>query len=119
DVSERINVVDKTLLHFSQNLENISSQMLDIQKKCSNTSHELKARHLIKNEIVQLVDKLVISERMITAINSTPVTEQEFIEQMHELNYKITFIKQIENIQTISSKESIELINHLKITIFN
>ncbi|KAF0989825.1 hypothetical protein HZS_5453 [Henneguya salminicola] len=89
--------------------------MSNIQKKCSVISFEIKNRQELKEEIIKTLDKLILTERLITVITTSPITDQEFIEQMHELNYKIKSLNNLKSIENSASGESLQLINNIKI----
>ena len=48
----------------------------------------------IKDELSQFIDEMLVPKPMIVAINELEPTEQDFIEQLHELSHKINVVKE-------------------------
>ena len=48
----------------------------------------------MRGELSQYIDELIVSESLMNHILDTKVTEREFLEQLHELNHKINFVKE-------------------------
>ncbi|KAL3872237.1 hypothetical protein ACJMK2_040173 [Sinanodonta woodiana] len=83
------------MLHgFQSDLSSISSEIQSLQEQSVAMNIKLKNRQSIRGELSQFVDEMVIPETMINHILQTPVTEREFLEQLHELNHKINFAKE-------------------------
>lgn len=76
---------------------------------------KLKNRQAVKGELSQLIDEMAVQESMITIILETPVTDREFLEQLHELNHKIKFIKQHSFNETLACKDVSDVVQKLKI----
>ena len=55
---------------------------------------KLKNRQAIKDELSQFIDEMLVPKPMIVAINELEPTEQDFIEQLHELSHKINVVKE-------------------------
>jgi len=50
-------------------------------------------------------------------ILDTPVTEREFLEQLHELNHKINFVKEQSFKDAMSCKDVKDILDKLKIKV--
>nr|KAG5710557.1 hypothetical protein BaRGS_013203 [Batillaria attramentaria] len=86
--------MEQMLNGFQSDLSSISTEIQSLQDQSIAMNVKLKNRQAIRGELSQYVDEMVIPETMITHILETPVTEDEFKEQLHELNHKINFVKE-------------------------
>lgn len=103
------------MLHgFQHALSSISSEIQSLQEQSVAMNVKLKNRQAVKGELSQLVDEMVVPESMITAILECPVTEREFLEQLHELNHKIKFVKQHSFNDTLACKDVNDTVQKLK-----
>lgn len=82
------------LLSFQSDLGSISSEILSLQQQSVEMNLRLKNRQSVRGELSQFVDDLVITEHLITTILETPVSEQQFLEQLQVLDHKIAFLKE-------------------------
>ncbi|XP_039256225.1 vacuolar protein sorting-associated protein 52 homolog [Styela clava] len=103
------------MLHgFQHALSSISSEIQSLQEQSITMNMKLKNRQSVKSELSQLVDEMVVPEAMITAILEIPVTEREFLEQLHELNHKIKFLKQHSFNDTLACRDVSDTVQKLK-----
>ncbi|GFO17731.1 vacuolar protein sorting-associated protein 52-like protein [Plakobranchus ocellatus] len=86
--------MEQMLNGFQSDLSSISTEIQSLQDQSIAMNVKLKNRQAIRGELSQYVDEMVIHEQMITAILESPVTEDDFKEQLHELNHKINFVKE-------------------------
>ncbi|XP_053380589.1 vacuolar protein sorting-associated protein 52 homolog isoform X2 [Mercenaria mercenaria] len=86
--------MEEMLNGFQSDLSSISTEIQSLQEQSIAMNVKLKNRQSIRGELSQFVDEMVIPESMINHILDTPVTEREFLEQLHELNHKINFVKE-------------------------
>lgn len=86
--------MEEMLNGFQGDLSSISSEIQTLQEQSVSMNIKLKNRQAVRGELSQFVDEMVIPEHMINHILDTPVTEREFLEQLHELNHKINFVKE-------------------------
>lgn len=86
--------MEEMLNGFQSDLSSISTEIQSLQEQSISMNVKLKNRQAIRGELSQFVDEMVIPESMINHILDTPVTEREFLEQLHELNHKINFVKE-------------------------
>ncbi|PVD21732.1 hypothetical protein C0Q70_17532 [Pomacea canaliculata] len=86
--------MEQMLNGFQSDLSSISTEIQSLQDQSIAMNIKLKNRQAIRGELSQYVDEMVIPESMISHILETPVTEDEFKEQLHELNHKIKFVKE-------------------------
>jgi len=102
------------LYGFQHALSSISAEIQCLQEHSVAMNMKLKNRQLVKSELSQLVDEMVVPETMILHILDTPVTERAFLEQLHELNHKINFVKQHAYHDTAACKDVQEVVEKLK-----
>ncbi|XP_005095273.1 vacuolar protein sorting-associated protein 52 homolog isoform X2 [Aplysia californica] len=86
--------MEQMLNGFQGDLSSISTEIQSLQDQSIAMNIKLKNRQAIRGELSQYVDEMVIPESMITSILESPVTEDDFKEQLHELNHKINFVKE-------------------------
>ncbi|KAL5011478.1 hypothetical protein ScPMuIL_010029 [Solemya velum] len=86
--------MEQMLNGFQSDLSSISNEIQTLQEQSIAMNVKLKNRQSIRGELSQFVDEMVIPESMINHILDSPVTEREFLEQLHELNHKINFVKE-------------------------
>ncbi|OWA52690.1 Vacuolar protein sorting-associated protein 52-like protein [Hypsibius exemplaris] len=89
-----LEVIEDMLQSFRTNLGNISTEIRWLQTQSANMSVKLKNRQAVRSELSQYINELAVPEFMIRQIVECPVTDQVFVEQLHELNHKIGFAKQ-------------------------
>ncbi|KAK0065803.1 vacuolar protein sorting-associated protein 52 isoform X5, partial [Biomphalaria pfeifferi] len=86
--------MEQMLNGFQGDLSSISTEIQSLQDQSIAMNVKLKNRQSIRGELSQYVDEMVIPETMIKSILECPVTEDDFKEQLHELNHKINFVKE-------------------------
>ncbi|XP_059173916.1 vacuolar protein sorting-associated protein 52 homolog [Physella acuta] len=86
--------MEQMLNGFQGDLSSISTEIQSLQNQSIAMNVKLKNRQAIRGELSQYVDEMVIPENMIKSILESPVTEDDFKEQLHELNHKINFVKE-------------------------
>ncbi|VDK67799.1 unnamed protein product [Litomosoides sigmodontis] len=81
------------LRNFQSELGLISSDMKRLQQQSVDISQQLQNRQKIRGELSQFVDDMVVSQNMIQVIIERDVGERAFLEQLHELQHKLQFLK--------------------------
>ncbi|XP_056154178.1 vacuolar protein sorting-associated protein 52 homolog [Lampris incognitus] len=100
---------------FQSDLSSISSEIQTLQQQSVSMNVRLKNRQAVRSHLSQLVDELVVPGAMISTIIDSPVTEQEFLEQLHELNNKINFAKELSFRETLACSDIQDIVDRLKI----
>ncbi|XP_029369670.1 vacuolar protein sorting-associated protein 52 homolog [Echeneis naucrates] len=100
---------------FQSDLSSISSEIQTLQQQSVSMNVRLKNRQAVRSHLSQLVDELVVPGVMISTILETPVTEQEFLEQLHELNNKINFAKELSFRETLACSDIQDIVDRLKL----
>ncbi|KAM6959096.1 vacuolar protein sorting-associated protein 52 homolog [Aplochiton taeniatus] len=100
---------------FQSDLSSISSEIQTLQQQSVSMNVRLKNRQAVRSHLSQLVDELVVPGVMISVILDSPVTEQEFLEQLHELNNKINFAKELSFRETLACSDIQDIVDRLKI----
>ncbi|XP_028819771.1 vacuolar protein sorting-associated protein 52 homolog [Denticeps clupeoides] len=100
---------------FQSDLSSISSEIQTLQQQSVSMNMRLKNRQAVRSQLSQLVDELVVPKTMILVILESPVTEQEFLEQLHELNKKINFAKELSFRETLACSDIQDNVDRLKI----
>uniref|UniRef100_A0A8C2PYD0 Vacuolar protein sorting-associated protein 52 homolog n=1 Tax=Cyprinus carpio TaxID=7962 RepID=A0A8C2PYD0_CYPCA len=98
------------LSSFQSDLSSISSEIQTLQQQSVSMNLRLKNRQAVRSQLSQLVDELVVPSTMIS-----PVTEQEFLEQLHELNSKINYAKELSFKETLACSDIQDIVDRLKI----
>lgn len=109
-----LQVMEEMLNGFQSNLKSISNEIQTLQQQSVMMSQRLRNRQAIRGELSQFVDEMVVPEAMISHILETPVTEREFLEQLHELNHKINFVKEQSFKEARSSQDVKDVVEKLK-----
>ncbi|XP_061597458.1 vacuolar protein sorting-associated protein 52 homolog isoform X2 [Cololabis saira] len=100
---------------FQSDLSSISSEIQTLQQQSVSMNIRLKNRQAVRSQLSQLVDELVVPGVMISTILDSPVTEQEFLEQLHELNTKINFAKELSFRETLACSDIQDIVDRLKL----
>ncbi|KAI5100902.1 vacuolar protein sorting-associated protein 52-like isoform X1 [Silurus meridionalis] len=100
---------------FQADLSSISSEIETLQQQSVSMSVRLKNRQAVRSHLSQLVDELLVPSTMINVILESPVTEQQFLEQLHELNNKINFAKELSFRETLACADIQDIVDRLKI----
>ncbi|KAL6473514.1 hypothetical protein MHYP_G00170750 [Metynnis hypsauchen] len=107
--------MEEMLSSFQSDLSSISSEIQTLQQQSVSMNVRLKNRQAVRSQLSQLVDELVVPSTMISVILDSPVTEQEFLEQLHELNNKINFAKELSFRETLACADIQDIVDRLKI----
>uniref|UniRef100_A0A671PPJ8 Vacuolar protein sorting-associated protein 52 homolog n=1 Tax=Sinocyclocheilus anshuiensis TaxID=1608454 RepID=A0A671PPJ8_9TELE len=102
------------LSSFQSDLSSISSEIQTLQQQSVSMNLRLKNRQAVRSQLSQLVDELVVPSTMISVILDSPVTEQEFLEQLHELNSKINYAKELSFRETLACSDIQDIVDRLK-----
>lgn len=111
---ETLEQLETVLSEFQKSLGSISSEIQSLQETSLDISIKLKNRQELHQDVCQFVDELMISESMITTIMDANVTDQDFIECLHELNHKIKFIREQKFSGAAAAADVEETIHKLK-----
>ncbi|KAJ1364466.1 Vacuolar protein sorting-associated protein 52 [Parelaphostrongylus tenuis] len=85
--------LEKMLLGFQDDLGTISQDMKRLQDESVSINQELDNRQKVRSELSQFVDDIIVPQNMIKIIMETDVNDRSFLEQLHELQHKINFVK--------------------------
>uniref|UniRef100_A0A0N5AMR6 Vacuolar protein sorting-associated protein 52 homolog n=1 Tax=Syphacia muris TaxID=451379 RepID=A0A0N5AMR6_9BILA len=85
--------LEDMLKSFQSELGTISADMKRLQQQSVSISQELQNRQKVRGELSQFVDDMVVPHTMIQAIMESDVSERLFVEQLHELQHKLQFLK--------------------------
>ncbi|XP_058864874.1 vacuolar protein sorting-associated protein 52 homolog [Acipenser ruthenus] len=107
--------MEQMLSSFQADLSSISCEIQTLQEQSVAMNIKLKNRQSVRSELSQLVDELVVPSTMIGVIMDTPVVEQEFVEQLHELNNKINYVKEQSFRETLACQDVQDILDRLKI----
>ncbi|VBB30923.1 unnamed protein product, partial [Acanthocheilonema viteae] len=102
------------LRSFQSELGTISSDMRRLQQQSVDISQQLQNRQKIRGELSQFVDDMVVSQNMIQIIVERDVGEREFLEQLHELQHKLQFLKAQEFRDAKATSDVHDVIENLK-----
>ena len=100
---------------FQSDLGSISSEILSLQQQSVDMNLRLKNRQAVRGELSQFVDDMVVTETLITTIMEMPVSEQGFLEQLHVLDHKISFLKEQSFQEARSCQDVKDVVDKLKI----
>uniref|UniRef100_A0A1I8J4F8 Vacuolar protein sorting-associated protein 52 homolog n=1 Tax=Macrostomum lignano TaxID=282301 RepID=A0A1I8J4F8_9PLAT len=100
---------------LESDLGNMSQEIQQLQQESVRMNVKLKNRQAVRGELSQFVDEMVVPEQMISHILDTPVTERQFLEQLHELNHKINFVKEQSYKEARSCADVRDILEKLKL----
>uniref|UniRef100_A0A8C7Y083 Vacuolar protein sorting-associated protein 52 homolog n=1 Tax=Oryzias sinensis TaxID=183150 RepID=A0A8C7Y083_9TELE len=95
---------------FQSDLSSISSEIQTLQQQSVSMNIRLKNRQAVRSHLSQLVDELVVPGAMISL-----EAVYEFLEQLHELNSKINFAKELSFRETLACSDIQDIVDRLKI----
>nr|XP_061808485.1 vacuolar protein sorting-associated protein 52 homolog isoform X2 [Nerophis lumbriciformis] len=107
--------MEEMLSGFQSDLSSISSEIHTLQRQSLSMNVRLKNRQAVHSQLSQLVDELLVPGAMISTILNSAVTEQEFVEQLHELNNKINLAKELSFRETLACSDIQDIVDRLKI----
>ncbi|KRY71989.1 Vacuolar protein sorting-associated protein 52 -like protein, partial [Trichinella pseudospiralis] len=110
-----LNQMESMLTAFQSDLGNISNEIQSLQEQSVKMSVKLKNRQAVRGELSQFIDEIVVPEVMIKTIIDEPVSERLFLEQLHELQHKIAFVKQQGFREALSCVEVEGLLENLRL----
>ncbi|KAL3123811.1 hypothetical protein niasHT_010024 [Heterodera trifolii] len=85
--------IERMLATFLDELGTISADMQHLKQQSIEINHQLHNRQRVRAELSQFVDDMVVPHTMIKTIIEREVNSCEFLEQLHELQHKLQFIK--------------------------
>ncbi|VDN97314.1 unnamed protein product [Rodentolepis nana] len=119
---EKISTCCKTLEHmetilanFHRDLGNISSDIQDLQIQSLNMQQKLQNRQAVRGELSQFLSDVVVSDTVIQHILLTPVTEQDFVDNLHELDHKLNILAEYGAMDYPACQDIGSLLTKLKI----
>jgi len=107
--------MENLLLSFQSDLGSISSEILSLQQQSVDMNLRLKNRQAVRGELSQFVDDMVVTETLINTILEVSVSEQQFLEQLHILDHKISFLKEQSFHEARSCSDVKDVVEKLKI----
>ncbi|KAF8386907.1 vps-52 [Pristionchus pacificus] len=85
--------LEQMLIGFQSELGSLSTDMSRLQEQSVSISLELENRQKVRGELSQFVDDIVVSQQMIKAILEADTGDRVFLEQLHELQHKLQFLR--------------------------
>uniref|UniRef100_A0A8C0FZX2 Vacuolar protein sorting-associated protein 52 homolog n=1 Tax=Chelonoidis abingdonii TaxID=106734 RepID=A0A8C0FZX2_CHEAB len=107
--------MEQMLSSFQCDLSSISCEIQTLQEQSVAMNLRLKNRQAVRSQLSQLVDELVVPAAMISTILEAPVTEQDFLEQLHELNNKMNYVKEQAFRETMACTDVHNVLDRLKV----
>lgn len=105
------------LRNFQNNLANISNEIRHLQHYSAELNIKKKNRELVRGQLSQVVDEMVVPQSMIQIITDVPVTERHFLEQLHELNHKIKVVKEQSFHDALACQDVQDVLEKLRIKV--
>ncbi|XP_041480934.1 vacuolar protein sorting-associated protein 52 homolog [Lytechinus variegatus] len=107
--------MEQMLNGFQSDLGSLSAEIQTLQEQSIAMNVKLKNRQAVRGELSQFVDEMAVNERMINIVLDAPVTERQFLEQLHELNHKIRFVKEQAFKDALSCRDVEDILEKLKL----
>ncbi|EDW03829.1 vacuolar protein sorting-associated protein 52 homolog [Drosophila grimshawi] len=112
DVLERM---ENMLMSFQSVLNNISTEITQLQRKSVSMSLQLTNRQSVKAQLSQFIEDMAVSEEMINIIMDTPVTERDFSTQLNVLNHKLSLVKELSFKESKSTSDVSDVLHKLRL----
>ncbi|KAH8411967.1 hypothetical protein KR222_004316, partial [Zaprionus bogoriensis] len=112
DVLERM---ENMLMSFQSVLNNISTEITQLQRKSVSMSLQLTNRQSVKAQLSQFIEDMAVSEEMINIIMDTPVTERDFSTQLNVLNHKLSLVKELSFNESKSTSDVSDVLHKLRL----
>ncbi|GMT32363.1 hypothetical protein PFISCL1PPCAC_23660 [Pristionchus fissidentatus] len=93
DCDQVFEKLEQMLIGFQSELGSLSTDMSRLQEQSVSISLELENRQKVRGELSQFVDDIVVSQQMIKAILEADTGDRAFLEQLHELQHKLQFLR--------------------------
>ncbi|VDN06583.1 unnamed protein product [Thelazia callipaeda] len=106
--------LEDILKSFQSELGTISSDMKRLQQQSVDISLQLQNRQKVRGELSQFVDDMIVPQNMIQAILEKNVDERGFLEQLHELQHKLQFLKAQEFRDAKATADVHDIVENLK-----
>ncbi|RWS07403.1 vacuolar protein sorting-associated protein 52-like protein, partial [Dinothrombium tinctorium] len=107
--------LENMLCTFQADLGNICQEILSLQEQSVSLNIRLKNKQLVRSELSQFIDDIVVPEAVISDISETPASEKEFLEQLYVLDNKIAFVKEQSFKDALACHDVMEILNNLKL----
>uniref|UniRef100_A0A5K3F7R5 Vacuolar protein sorting-associated protein 52 homolog n=1 Tax=Mesocestoides corti TaxID=53468 RepID=A0A5K3F7R5_MESCO len=107
--------MENILANFHRDLGAISSDIQDLQARSMAMNQRLQNRQAVRCELSQFLSDMIVPDSLIQHILLTPVTEQDFIENLHELDHKLNVLANRGVTSYPSCQDVGSLLNKLKI----
>uniref|UniRef100_A0A183DYY3 Vacuolar protein sorting-associated protein 52 homolog n=1 Tax=Gongylonema pulchrum TaxID=637853 RepID=A0A183DYY3_9BILA len=109
--------LEDMLQGFQSELGTICSDMKRLQQQSIDISQQLQNRQQVRGELSQFVDDMVVPNSMIQAIVERDVGDREFLEQLHELQHKLQFLKAQEFRDAKAACDVHDVVENLKLKV--
>ncbi|TDG46298.1 hypothetical protein AWZ03_007269 [Drosophila navojoa] len=115
DCDEVLERMENMLMSFQSVLNNISTEITQLQRKSVSMSLQLTNRQSVKAQLSQFIGDMAVSEEMINIIMDTPVTEREFSTQLNVLNHKLSLVKELSFKESKSTSDVSDVLHKLRL----
>lgn len=102
-------------MSFQSVLNNISTEITQLQRKSVSMSLQLTNRQSVKAQLSQFIEDMAVSEEMINIIMETPVTERDFSSQLNVLNHKLSLVKELSFKESKSTSDVSDVLQKLRL----
>jgi len=107
--------MENMLMSFQSVLNNISTEITQLQRKSVSMSLQLTNRQSVKAQLSQFIEDMAVSEEMINIIMETPVTERDFSTQLNVLNHKLSLVKELSFKESKSTSDVSDVLQKLRL----
>jgi len=107
--------MENMLMSFQSVLNNISTEITQLQRKSVSMSLQLTNRQSVKAQLSQFIEDMAVSEEMINIIMETPVTERDFSAQLNVLNHKLSLVKELSFNESKSTSDVSDVLQKLRL----
>ncbi|XP_022224489.2 vacuolar protein sorting-associated protein 52 homolog [Drosophila obscura] len=115
DCDDVLGRMENMLMSFQSVLNNISTEITQLQRKSVSMSLQLTNRQSVKAQLSQFIEDMAVSEEMINIIMETPVTERDFSSQLNVLNHKLSLVKELSFKESKSTSDVSDVLHKLRL----
>ncbi|KAI6191229.1 Vacuolar protein sorting-associated protein 52-like protein [Aphelenchoides bicaudatus] len=106
--------LEATLSAFLEELGSISENMQELQDQSIEINQQLANRQKVSCELSQFVADIIVPSNMIRTILEKDVNDCDFLEQLHELQHKLTFLRAQEFKDAKAASDVRDVVENLK-----
>lgn len=119
DCDDILEKLEGMLCTFQADLGNICQEILSLQEQSLSLNVLLKNKQAQQSELSHYINEIVVPEPVMLHILDTPVSEKDFIENLHILHQKIEFVDEQSSRESLPCQDVKEILEKLRLKAIN